>query len=1375
MFFICTFANTGHAMSATNVQPANLVQSNQISNTITFTSAVSIPSDGKIKIIFPSGFNVSNASSGSCSSMNGGFLTSVSGQTVTITRNNTGTIRIAGAQTCTIEGIANPSSLGSTGTYTIQIANGSNAVIDQDTVVAADTIIAPGTISVSNVATENQVSGVKSRATITFTSQNTIARDGIVSVIFPTGFDTTNITSPTCTSMDGSFSFSTSSQTVNIIRTGNGINQPAAAESCIIDGIIAPTSTGLSGTYFINTKDNLGNITDSATVTGDMYYAAPSLISTDVQPATLVAGANSVATISFTTVTSTPIDAKIRVTFPSNFNLSPISTVTCATISGSISFSTSSNVLLISRNGNGITEIAGAESCTATNVRNPQISGSTGTYNIEIIDSQSTPVVISSASVSADTIAPNALTGANITPENYVANTTQVHTLNFTSANPIPADGKIIVTYPAGFSLNEAASANCAGFDGSLGVTTSSQSLILTRSGGTPSTPGPVDCLIYSIGNRSPGASGIYSVSTTNATNIVIDQAAAASDTYIASAALTGTNVQPITLVRNVYTDQIILFTTTLNIPTEGKIRITYAAGFDVSAATGGTCTGFDGSLSTSSSGQIVTLSRSGGSTDVSGAKTCRIYGIRNPSGAGSTGTYTISVTDKNNVIISTLATVTADIITVPGTLTSPDIQPLNLVAGATTTATVVFSTAVGIPHDGKIALTFPSDFVLNGASGISCSGFLGGASIATSGTNQLIISRDGTDNGVSAATISCLITSIKNPTVSGSAGSYLIENTDLNGNLISSVIAGADTLTAGNITANLEPDTLLISATTTYTYSFTATNTIPSNGKLSVTFPSSISLVGVTSTSMTCSGLDGSLSSSVSGQTITSVRSGGTTTTENSLITCTIVNLRNPTMIGSAGTYIGRTTNFIDQFIDENTSIAGQTFATSGTLPSADLSLSSLTTNSTPTITLNFNTSLGLPRDGKIVLTFPNGFNLTNTITTSCSGLSGSTTSSVSGQILTITRSGANSRGLGSITCTISGIVNPASAGVAGNYSLELQTPHNLTIEQNMAITGDTFIAPVVSSGGGGGGGGSSTPITTPTFQTSADPQIRKQIEERLAKLPVAQHTLVKLIDDGNPNTQQDSAVYYIGSDGLRHAFPNSKIYFSWYCDFNGVVTLTAKDLASIGLGRNIPYRAGSKLVKFTTDTKVYLVTQFSELRAIPDEKFAAKLFGSNWNKLVDDISDAFYLDYTFGKPFSENENISLESILASSLIPSDDLRITGYTRPAGLNKQICTANKEEPVASNTTNAFKRPSSIPKTFIFKNELSISSASSIEIRYLQTLLIALGKEIYPEARVTGNFGPATEQAIKTLQSNNKIPVTGILNSATRNILNDLLK
>ncbi|HPT08570.1 MAG TPA: hypothetical protein PLE28_02660, partial [bacterium] len=116
-------------------------------------------------------------------------------------------------------------------------------------------------------------------------------------------------------------------------------------------------------------------------------------------------------------------------------------------------------------------------------------------------------------------------------------------------------------------------------------------------------------------------------------------------------------------------------------------------------------------------------------------------------------------------------------------------------------------------------------------------------------------------------------------------------------------------------------------------------------------------------------------------------------------------------------------------------------------------------------------------------------------------------------------------------------------------------------------------------------------------------------------------------------------SAVYYLGDDGKRYVFPNEATYKSWYSDFSGVVTISSDELSSYPLGGNVVVRPGTKLVKITTDPKVYAVEANGVLRQIPSEAAAIALYGTDWAKRVIDVADSFFINYTIGSPLASNE----------------------------------------------------------------------------------------------------------------------------------------
>ncbi|MDD3284630.1 MAG: hypothetical protein PHZ07_03485 [Patescibacteria group bacterium] len=114
---------------------------------------------------------------------------------------------------------------------------------------------------------------------------------------------------------------------------------------------------------------------------------------------------------------------------------------------------------------------------------------------------------------------------------------------------------------------------------------------------------------------------------------------------------------------------------------------------------------------------------------------------------------------------------------------------------------------------------------------------------------------------------------------------------------------------------------------------------------------------------------------------------------------------------------------------------------------------------------------------------------------------------------------------------------------------------------------------------------------------------------------------------------TEDTSTVYFVDTDNIRHSYVNEKIWYSYFDnDFSFVTTITKEELATYTLGKNVPYNAGI-LFKIPTVAKVYLVGSNGTIRWIKTEEKAIELYGTNWNKLVHDLPDAFFGDYTLGE----------------------------------------------------------------------------------------------------------------------------------------------
>ena len=158
-------------------------------------------------------------------------------------------------------------------------------------------------------------------------------------------------------------------------------------------------------------------------------------------------------------------------------------------------------------------------------------------------------------------------------------------------------------------------------------------------------------------------------------------------------------------------------------------------------------------------------------------------------------------------------------------------------------------------------------------------------------------------------------------------------------------------------------------------------------------------------------------------------------------------------------------------------------------------------------------------------------------------------------------------------------------------------------------------------------------------TAAGSFDPQVAQ------LRSPTINHDRSLTVDPSRPancvagkliKTSGSSTVYYCGADGKRYVFPSSGVYFSWYENFSGVITITAEELSSLPLGGNVTYRPGSRMVKIQTDPKTYAVDVGGVLRWVSSAEIAESMYGNNWNTQIDDISPAFFINYTLGEPIT-------------------------------------------------------------------------------------------------------------------------------------------
>jgi hypothetical protein len=112
---------------------------------------------------------------------------------------------------------------------------------------------------------------------------------------------------------------------------------------------------------------------------------------------------------------------------------------------------------------------------------------------------------------------------------------------------------------------------------------------------------------------------------------------------------------------------------------------------------------------------------------------------------------------------------------------------------------------------------------------------------------------------------------------------------------------------------------------------------------------------------------------------------------------------------------------------------------------------------------------------------------------------------------------------------------------------------------------------------------------------------------------------------------------IWFVGKDGYKHAFPNARVYHSWYGEEYRFEVVDQKTIDGYGLGKNVTYRPGKRMVKFDGSAVVYAVAHAGVLREVATERVATDIYGTDWRLSVDDVDTQFVNDYYLGAVIHE------------------------------------------------------------------------------------------------------------------------------------------
>jgi len=377
--------------------------------------------------------------------------------------------------------------------------------------------IAPSVITVANVEPVSLVAGITGNVNVTFTSINPIPADAKIVVTFPTGFTfnsggNATVVTGTPTGISGTLTVTPNSNTVTITKSSGGSVDASGAKSFTLTNVKNKDTVGSTGTYALKTTTVTDKTIDEITViTADDITSGGALnhTTTDVQPASLIAGVTGPADVKFTTLNPIPANGQIVVTFPSKFTLDSggITTTTASTLDGTLTVSRNGQVLTITRSG-GTQELAGkAETITLNYIRNYPVSGPTGTYSIQTASNAGVAngLIDQDLLVTSDDIIPATPSGISVGLSNYNSNQTTSLTLNFTAVNPVEVNGKVEIVFDPAFDISLATFNPVTGGNTGATITSTTNSTLVLNLGTEIPAGQAVSLLFGGIKNPAEG------------------------------------------------------------------------------------------------------------------------------------------------------------------------------------------------------------------------------------------------------------------------------------------------------------------------------------------------------------------------------------------------------------------------------------------------------------------------------------------------------------------------------------------------------------------------------------------------------------------------------------------------------------------------------------------------------------------------------------------------------------------------------------------------------------------------------------------------------------------------------------------------------
>jgi hypothetical protein len=219
-----------------------------------------------------------------------------------------------------------------------------------------------------------------------------------------------------------------------------------------------------------------------------------------------------------------------------------------------------------------------------------------------------------------------------------------------------------------------------------------------------------------------------------------------------------------------------------------------------------------------------------------------RVSSIQNPPSTKPTGSFQFNIYTKDNFIMYSLKT-TINYTAAPGSFNNVSVQQLNPEINKLTRYTFSLTPANSILAGGYIKVTFPAEFVISDRPQVTCSGVFTGVSPSAqcSIANKILSITNGFPSNFQPSVISFYIDDVRNYFCVKETSSFTIATYTSDNYAIDMIDTGISVnFKEGSlINPQITPASLVNYEITNYVISFETDNSLPSDSRVNISFPS--------------------------------------------------------------------------------------------------------------------------------------------------------------------------------------------------------------------------------------------------------------------------------------------------------------------------------------------------------------------------------------------------------------------------------------------------------------------------------------------------------------------------------------------------------